>query len=333
MAGWEMRGQGARVGERLDRTRNIRRRWAWLAGLALLGCHQTVDFNVLRAARVNVRGMTQEGLDPTVSVGEWGGVDASAAADIGQRLRELVTNAPGGVVRFAESDGVVKLDGSLREYRYQEEVTSRSDTCSRYDQASNKSVSYSCTHYTRSGEARINVSMNVVDQTGKTVGADSFIESVPMSTSSTDEAAPAIAWADVMESLRRRAADRLSRLVVPHLVTVEKRWFGCGAANAACKAGLVQLRHGNFDPAQALFRQAVQVLQAAPKLDPEALAAAWWAVTLSQEFSGDFQGARASLEQAIRFDPENEFYAAETSQIEDEKSNAERLSRQGVASR
>jgi hypothetical protein len=299
--------------------------------ITLVGCQETVSFNVLRAAQVNVRGMTPEGHDPTVSIGEWKGVDASAASDIAQKVRELVTNAPGGVVKFAEAGGVVRLDGNLSEYKYEENVTSKPWKCTKHDDAANKNVEYPCTHFTRAGTARVAVSMNVIDATGKTAGAHTFSPGpVPKETEADDEQPPTIDWESVMGDLRGSAAVELAALVIPTPVAVVKRWFKCGDANEQCKAGLVQLKQGNFEPAQTIFRQAIDTLQHAPKLDAEATAAAWWALTLSQEFSGDYAGANASLKEAIKLDPSNETYAAEVSGIQAIKKNAERLGKQGV---
>jgi len=301
-----------------------------LAATAVSGCQETVSFNVVRAAKVNVPGMTPEGKDATVAIGAWDGVDASAAGDIAQRIREIITAAPGGVVKFSESNGIVRLDGALREYQHEERVTQEASTCSRYDESTKKSVEYSCTIFKREGSARITASMNVIDATGKTVGADSFAQTVPKSTSATDQQPPAIDWASVLAELRASAAVKLASLVVPTPVQIDKPWFECGDANDHCEAGLVQLRQGNFDTSQHLFREAIDLLSASTSPDAEALAAAWWALTLSQEFSGDYAGATASLNEAIRHDPTNEHYAAEGSSIRDLKDNAEKLHKQGA---
>ena len=299
-------------------------------GMLLSGCGQTVAFNVVKAAKVNVPGMTPEGQDATVSVGTWGGVDASAAADIGQRIRELVTNAPGGVVKFAESNGVVRLDGEIREYTYSDSVTQEEATCSRYDESTKKNVTYPCTRFTRKGTARITVSMNVIDVSGKTVGADTYQTEVPRSTSATEEQPPPIPWEELMTELRAAAATQLAGLVVPLPVQVSKRWFKCGPADDLCQGALVQLRQGNFDGAQSQLRQAIERLEAGGKAKDQS--AAWWGLTLAQEFSGDYAGASASLERAVALDPGNSTYAAEGQSIADMRSNTDRLSRQAVTS-
>jgi len=301
------------------------------SGLALgllAGCQNTVSFNVLRAAKVNVPGIAGEGRDATVSLGKWNGVDQNASADIAQRIREIVTNAPGGKVKFAEADGIVRIQGELQEYKYEERVSERADQCTRTNSATKKSESYACTHYTRQGTARIRAAMNVLDVNGKTVGSDAFSTTIPMSTTSTDEQPAAIDWETILTELRSQSANQLAGLVVPRPEVVSKRWFKCGDANDLCSAGQVQLKQSNFEQADALFKQAIEKLKTSK--EPEATAAAWWALTLTHEFSGDYAGASASLSEAIRLAPANETYAAEFKSIDHERKNAVALQKQGV---
>jgi hypothetical protein len=110
-------------------------RWALaLVGLAfgLAACGQTVQFSVLRAAKVNVKSIAGE-KEPTVSVGRFTANDPSAQAgadEIAQYLRELVTSAEGGVVKFVEARGVVTLNGNLAEQRWAQKVNSKPGKCS-----------------------------------------------------------------------------------------------------------------------------------------------------------------------------------------------------------
>jgi len=286
-----------------------------------------VSFDVLRAARVNVRGMAIEGSDATVALGEWGGVNEEAAADIAQRLREIITNAPGQVVQFIESGGVVSLHGTLHEHLWKEQVKSFKETCSRLVDA--KIVKYPCTRRVRSGEAKIRVSMNVIDGKDKTVASDSFEEVVQLQTQAVDADPPGIDWDGELSALRAAAAADLAQMVVPYEVKVAKPWFGCGDADTMCEAGLVQIKHGNFEKAEVQFRKAIDTLKGAGA-DPKDLAGAWWALTLCQQFSGNYAGAGASLDEAISLDPKNEAYAAELKNIEQERKNARKLSKQGI---
>jgi hypothetical protein len=298
-----------------------------LVGMGVnLGCVETVSFNVLRPAKVNVRGIAGEGKDATVSLGEWQGVDSSAVEDVKQRIRELVTNSEGGVVKFAQSDGVVHLDGNVAEHSSEENVTSKQDQCSKVE--GKKTVTYACTKWTRTAKARVRVSMNVLDQTGKTLAADTFSDSVVQQTYATDEQPPPIDRDQMLSALRAGAAEYLARLVVPYRVMVQKRWYKCGDANDTCKAALTQLRGGNFEAAIDLLKKAIDQLKAAPKPDAKALAAAWWGLTLAQEFSGDYAAARASLQEAINANPNEEAFASEKSSIQQEENSRKQVAKQ-----
>lgn len=301
-----------------------------LVALALMlvgvACQETVSFNVIRPARVNVRGMAGEGADATVALGQWQGVDSGAVEDIKQRLREMVTNAPGGYVKLTEAEGIVRLDGNVSEYAYDENVESKSEQCTKTE--NKKTVTYACTRYTRKATARIRASMNVVDHTGKTIAADTFSDAMNDSTSSTDEQPAPIDREQMLSSLRYAAAAELAKLVVPYPVVVEKRWFKCGDANDTCKAALTQLRGGNFEGAKGLLQQAIDALRAAPEPDAKALAAAWWGLTLAHEFSGDYPAARAALQEAIQANPKEDVFAREMQSIQQEEASTQQLSRQ-----
>jgi hypothetical protein len=299
---------------------------AWiLMVIMLVGCGEMVQFNVLRPAKVNVKQFAG-GKDATVSVGSWTATDPTAQAaanEIGQYLREAITNAPAGAVKFATSGGAVTLNGTVMEHGFTEHVTEKADTCSR-DEGKQK-VDYSCVHRTRSGQAKLRVSMNVIDASGKTVAAESVPLQASQETDATDADPPAIDWEAILLAFRQQAAAKLARNVVPFSVIVAKPWFSCGDANETCKGGLVQLRQGNFEAALALFIQAEEKLKAMPKPDTSAQAAVYWAMTLSKEFSGDYAAADAMLKKAIALNPTEEAYAAEGMSIRQERSNAEKL--------
>ena len=135
----------------------------------------------------------------------------------------------------------------------------------------------------------------------------------------------------VLAKLREQAGAKLAGLVVPYPVTVTKRWFKCGDANDTCEAGVAQLKASNFTEAKDLFQQAIDKLKAAPKKDDKAFAAAYWALTLAHEFSGNFDDAKESLGEAIRLAPDENTYATERASIRTEEANAAKLAGQGVS--
>jgi len=301
-----------------------------LAATMTLGCATTVPFSVLRPAKVNLKKLAHGG-EPSVSVGSW---EAAApnqnnyASEVGQYLREAITSAEGGVVKFAEANGTVNLQGRLTEHSFKEEVHEERTKCTKYEDG--KTITYPCVQRTRSGIARVRVSMNVLDGGGKTVSADSQDCERRPSTSATDEAPPSIDWDGVLLECRREVAGKLAQNVVPYRIVVTKRWFGCGDADAACDAGLAQLRAGNFDEAAVQFGQALTMLKSAPKPDAKALAGAHWALTLVNEFGGEYSAAKEHLTQAINLQPDNTDFINERAAIDDEKRKRDELEKQGV---
>ncbi len=298
-------------------------------GLAAVGCGETVSFSVLRAARVNVKGMAGS-KDATVSVGEWGGADGTAVQDIKQRITELITNAEGGVIKYTTGQGVVHVDGMVAEHDYKERMESTQSQCSRYNSTAHKSESYGCTIHRRTGTAHLRVSANVVDQSGKVVASDSFSEKVERATQAVDGDPAAIDGQEILSGLRAAGAAKLAALVIPHRVMVAKPWFKCGDASSLCAAGLLQLRSGNFGPAKDQFTKAIDALRSKPTPDAEAMAAAWWGIVLAHEFDGNYAGARTALEEAIKLNPKEQAYANEGKLIAEEEKNTQKLANQGV---
>jgi tetratricopeptide (TPR) repeat protein len=324
---------------------------AWFHGLAAAaalatvvcaaGCAKTVNFSVIRAAKVNVPGLAAAaGTEPKVSIDKWTAADpawAGAAEEIAQYVREAITNAPGGVVKFAEAGGVVTLQGNLVDNSFKESETKEEHTCT--DQ---KNVKFTCIDYKRTGTAHLRISMNVVDSGGRTVASETVplerseqsnhfnVSKAEVDAGTTTGGAPPIDWEGTLAGLRAEAGAKLASLVVPHPVTVTKRWFKCGDANDQCEAGMAQLKASNFPEAINLFQQAIDKLKAAPKQDTEDLAAAYWAITLAHEFGGDYPSAKETLREAIRLAPGEETYAAEAASIRTEEENAKKLAGQGV---
>lgn len=301
-----------------------------LALMVLVGCGQTVKFNVLRAPSVNVVKLAG-GKTPTVSVGDWTSSnpsDRQAAQEIAQYLREAITNAPGGLVRFAQSGGVVTLHGNLLEHSHSDEISETLHKC--YKKQGKQQIAYKCTQYTRNGRARLRVSMNVIDAQGRTVAAETVPVEAVSQTSATDEQPPAIDWRSTMLDMRKEAAKKLAKNVVPYRVTVAKPWFSCGAADKLCDAGLADLRQGLFDAARASFNQALDQLQTAAERDKDAMAAAFWALALTAEFGGDFDKAEELVAKAIELDPDEDAYRLERSSISTEKAHAAQLADHGL---
>ena len=310
-------------------------------GLVALGCGETVAFSVLRAARVNVKAVAGD-KEPTVAIGKWSAANAawqSAANEIAQGIREIVTSAPGGVVKFAEAGGAVTLSGALNEHGYSETTRRERQQCSKYDEATKKYANVACVKYTRSGAARLRVSMNVLDGAGKTLAA----ETVPMSISKETEVTvnvgdgdtstdpPQIDWDSTLAEMRRAAAAKLAEAVVPYPVVVAKPWFKCGPAENLCRVALGQIRSSDMVGARKTVDLALTQLTAAPAPDPKALAAAHWAMALACEFGGDYATAKEHVAKAITFDPAEEAFQQETASIAREQANAKKLSEQGVS--
>ena len=176
--------------------------------------------------------------------------------------------------------------------------------------------------------ARIRVSMNVIDEAGKMLAADTFSDSMEEETTATNERPAPIDHDRMLSALRYSAAAHLARMVVPYRVMVSKRWYKCGDANDTCKAALTQLRVGNFEVAINLLTRVVDQLKASPKPDAKALAAAWWGLTLAHEFSGDYAAARASLQEAIAANPNEATFAREMASIQQEENSRKQVAKQ-----
>jgi tetratricopeptide (TPR) repeat protein len=239
-------------------------------------------------------------------------------------LRSTCFNAEGSVVRFAEASGIVRLDGAIQDHSIDEKVESKKDQCQKIQ--GGKTVKYACTKYVRTAKARLQVSMNVLDGSGRTLAAETYADGVERKTEGTDQEPPAIDGEAMLSQLRGAAVESFAKMIVPYRVTTTKPWFKCGDLEDKCEAALAQLLGGNFGAAIGLLEQAVDSLRSSG--DPEALAAAWWGLTLAHEFSGSYEQARASLNEAIAANPNEKAFPSELASIDEEEESRRQLAKQ-----
>ncbi len=292
---------------------------------------QSVTFNVIRPARVNVVGMTPSGRDATVSVGRWQTVSSQGINNLLGKISQAISDSPRHLVKLDVSrQGVVILEGELSTYDYSQKMTQQSQTCTRYTLGSKKAEKYACTVYHLSGVASIRVVMRVIDSQGQVIAGDSFKNSAKSSSSNIDQAPDPIDHMSMLDELENQAVQHLAKLVVPYREKVSKEWLSCGQIDNHCERALKALQEENFEAAQEDLFEGIKKLENQTDASKD-LAAAWWALALAQEFSGDFNNAKASLKEAIKLNPDEEIFHEEVKSIKKEEDNAKKLAKQGLA--
>ncbi len=294
------------------------------------GC-QSVSFNVIRPARINVVGMTPSGRDATVSVGRWQTVSSQGINNLLGKLSQAISDSPRHLVKLdVNRQGIVILEGELNTYDYSQQMTRQSQTCTRYTLGSKKAEKYACTAYSLKGVASIRVIMRVLDSQGHVIGGDSFKNSATGYSSNIDQEPEPIDYMSMLDELENQAVQHLAKLVVPYREKVEKDWLSCGKIDDHCERALKALKSENFEAAQEDLFEGIKKLENDADASKD-LAAAWWALALTQEFSGDFNNAKASLKEAIKHNPDEDLFHDEVRSIKKEEDNAKKLAKQGLA--
>ncbi len=293
---------------------------------------QSVQFKVIRPAKINVVGMTAEGKDATVSIGKWQGHSPHAIDSLIAKITQIILNAPKNIIKLeSQSNGVVVLEGDLSLFKYEDKLSSQVQQCSRYNDKTKKSETYQCTIYTLTGTAKIKVSMKVLDgANGQVLGGDMINESTSLQTMAYDTQPEIIDGNRLLDQLESMAADRLAKLVVPYRDVVSREWLSCGSVSKFCDQAFNALQAENFSSAKEFLFQAIKVLESKQGSDSD-FAATWWALALAQEFSGDFSNAKASLEEALKYDAEKDIFIQELASIRREEENAKKLAKQGLS--
>jgi tetratricopeptide (TPR) repeat protein len=302
----------------------------FLSFILLTSACQSIQFKVIRPAKINVVGMTPEGKDPSISIGKWEGHAPNAIDSLISKISQLILNSPKNIIKLDQSGrGIVKLDGHLHQFQYEEKLNRENQKCTRYNEKSKKHEQYNCTLYTLVGTARIKASIRVLDQSKQVLGGDTVNEYIKVQNSAYDEQPAAIDGNLLLDQVESIAAEKFAKIVVPYRDTVHKEWFSCGDASKQCDLALKALQSENFSQAKDLLFEAIKMLEEKNGSDSD-FAATWWALALSQEFSGDFSNAKASLQEALKYKPTEEVFLQEMSSIKREEENAKKLAKQGL---
>jgi hypothetical protein len=300
--------------------------------LLLLSACQSVQFKVIRPAKINVVGMTPEGKDATVSIGQWKGHSPNAIDSLIAKITQIILNSPKNIIKLESNhQGIVVLEGDLSLFRYEDKLSSQVQQCSRYNDRTKKHESYQCTVYTLTGTAKIKVAMKVLDgSNGQVLGGDMINETINRQTTAIDTQPEIIDGNMLLDQLESMAADKLAKLVVPYRDTVSREWLSCGSVSKFCDQAFKALQAEDFSGAKEFLFQAIKNLESNQGSDSD-FAATWWALALAQEFSGEFSNAKASLEEALKYDSSKEIFVQELASIRREEENAKKLAKQGLS--
>jgi hypothetical protein len=286
-----------------------------LASILAVGCAGSITVTRLAPAEVNLAGIKRVAI--TGIEGPDGETFATLVSQriIDSKRYELVERAEMNKIvaehrgaldaAFEQNQGVeigkllpaaALIAGRVNESKANDNVTSRSDSCTRYQ--SGKVVRYPCTRYTRSVKARFVTNVRVFDtNTSKVLVSRRLLAERKKETTATD-GDPATVDADAMlDQCRNEVADQFLKMIAPHPVQ-ERADLEEDSALPELKQGNEYLKRGDPGTATEFFARAVAKADANPSLKPDVKGRAHYSYGLGKAMVGDYDVALAELHMA-----------------------------------
>ena len=188
------------------------------------------------------------------------------------------------------------IAGKVNESKANDNVTSRSDTCTRYD--SGKLFRYPCTRYTRLVKARFVTNVRVFDtNTSKVLVSRRLVAEHKKETTATDGDPATVDSDGMLDQCRNEVADQFLKMIAPHPVQEHVDLEADGAL-PELKQGNEYLKRGDPGTAVEFFARAVAKADANPSLKPDFKGRAHYSYGLGKAMVGDYDVALAELHMA-----------------------------------
>lgn len=280
-----------------------------------VGCGSAITVTRLAPAEVNLAGVKR------VAITHIGGRDGDTLSTmVSQRIvdskrYELVERAEMDKITaehrgaldaaFEQNQGVeigrllpaaAIISGSVSESKAEEHINSRADKCSR--SVNGKSVSYSCTRYTRTMKARFVANLRVFDTNTSRVLVQRRLQADRTSeTSSTDGDPDVIDGDSMLETCRNEVADKFLKMIAPYPVQ-ERVSLEEDGELPELKQGNEYLKRGDASTALEFYTKAVAKADANPSLKPDSKGRAHYSFGLGKAMIGDYTTALTELHTA-----------------------------------
>jgi hypothetical protein len=279
--------------------------WFLAAAFSLAGCAETVTFSVQVPPKVDLAKVAAPGKTPAVSFGVWNAdparvpLVANIPEDLRSRTEKALLKLAGNSFQVVPEGGDLVLEATVETHEEQVSESLKSEMCNRYINGQMRREA--CSLYLLKGSARFTARLRIKDARGTLLHTQPFgwqdaIEERNDKHTSFD-------WGPALARAKDQAALVFASTLVLTTVSVERKWFKCGAQEPSCREGLRQLHAGQFADAYVTLEKAAGELPA----DGKARAAAWWGAALAKEFARDWDGARYALKKAAEADDRDEF--------------------------
>ena len=292
-----------------------------LTSIVTVGCAGSITVTRLAPAEVNLAGIKR------VAITSIGGPDGETFSTlVSQRILdskryELVERAEMDKIAaehrgaldaaFEQNQGVeigkllpaaALISGRVDESKASDNVTSRNDSCTRYE--AGKLLRYSCTRYTRLVKTRFVTNVRVFDtNTSKVLVSRRLVAERKKETTATDGDPATVDTDGLLDQCRNEVANQFLKMIAPHPVQ-EHVALEENSALPELKQGNEYLRHSDPGTAVEYFARAVAKADANPSLKPDVKGAAHYSYGLGKAMVGDYDVALAELHLAQTLKPQ-----------------------------
>lgn len=183
--------------------------------------------------------------------------------------------------------------------------------------------------YTRKGTATVRVSFQIDDvETGQLVKVKVIQKDIHAETSNTDAQAASIDGQPLLERARHEVVQAFMTAIIPHKVEQEVTFLKDGNI-PQLETATTYAKLGQWQKAGALVSTAIDGAERSG-VASKSLAKAYWDRGLIEEYSGQYDKAKADVQKAFEYSNDND-YLNELANIDQAAADAAKLQQQNAA--
>ncbi|HPO13213.1 MAG TPA: hypothetical protein PLI09_07190 [Candidatus Hydrogenedentes bacterium] len=307
----------------------------------LVGCARTkVTTTVLRPAKINLVGVKALAIG---GVKGEGGIElraniVKAVFDCGKYDVVDRENLRAGITELElQQSGIGTGDQAIGVQRADALITGSVDQrCSqrvesgKFERTNSQGIRYTVILYRRVADASVTLSVSVTNlKTMKCEVVDRIPASKPAFSDWEESPPPPFEPRDLYDYCYANITQEFMKSIAPYSENVLVFLFKASHVPDV-KAGIQLFRAGQCNQALTHFEAAAQAAKSNPKVKPKEMSAILFDIGVAKEYSSDYDGALASVNEAIGMCPNRKRYSQAISRIELRRIDARKLVEQGV---